>query len=63
VREEELRVATQCSFLFQPLQFKLVLADPALVERLGKHLKWFHQTFQQHSRLRDEFDEDYARMI
>jgi hypothetical protein len=40
----------------------LVLANPALVERLGKHLKWFHQTFQQHSRLRDEFDENYACM-
>ena len=58
-----MRVATQCSFLSQPLQFKFVLADPALVERVGKHLKGFHQTFQQHSRLRDELDEDYARMI
>jgi hypothetical protein len=56
-------VRTQSSFLSQPLQFELVLANPALVERLGKHLKWFHQTFQRHSRLRDEFDEDYACMI
>lgn len=63
MREEDLRVATECSFLSRRLQFKLVLADPALVERLGKHLKWFHQTFQQHCRLRDEFDLDYAAMI
>jgi hypothetical protein len=37
VSEDELRVATQCSFLSQPLQFKVVLANRKLVERLGKH--------------------------